>query len=121
MGEVHYDKYRQILDNQATGTKLTSAGRSSLFFAPFGNEATVLQSHNPRQINKFPEDFNDYLDRLFPRVWNDGWTHYYYAQARARHRMSQISSEGGYYLFVVSDAQDDPGPNLKKPMTRAHH
>ncbi len=84
---------------------LTAPGRL-LLFQKAGRYQTVRNSREEVALANVG-DFSARLQEFWPSKVPDGSTCYWYAMARVADRLKRISPDG-YYLFVVSDEQDDP-------------
>jgi hypothetical protein len=101
----------------AEALPLTGPGRNFLSL-PIGNLATVMNGEKSRTI-RGGSDLEAFVDRGYPTTMKDKSTCYWYGMAQAAETLSE-KSRTGYYLFVISDEEDDPdyredGPKLHTP------
>lgn len=84
---------------------LMAAGNSFLSL-PVGKLSTVLNGEVNRKLRDI-QSIDELVAEGYPKEMNDTSTCYWFAMAQAADTLSQ-RSRLGYYLFVVSDEEDDP-------------
>ncbi|MEN3942422.1 hypothetical protein WJU23_14075 [Prosthecobacter sp. SYSU 5D2] len=106
MGELFADYLREPRTaNSAELRPLMAAGNSFLSL-PVGNLTTVLNGEVHRKLRDI-QGIRTLVADGYPRQMKDTSTCYWFAMAQAADTLSQ-KSRLGYYLFVVSDEEDDP-------------
>lgn len=79
---------------------------SSFLSLPVGELSTVLNGEVHRKLRDV-QGIRDLVSEGYPKRMEDTSTCYWFAMAQAADTLSQ-KSKLGYYLFVVSDEEDDP-------------
>lgn len=79
---------------------------NSFLSLPVGKLSTVLNGEVNRKLRNL-SGIRDLVAEGYPAQMNDTSTCYWFAMAQAADTLSQ-RSRLGYYLFVVSDEEDDP-------------
>lgn len=82
------------------------ASGNSFLSLPVGELSTVLNGEINRKLRDV-QGIRDLVADGYPKQMNDTSTCYWFAMAQAADTLSQ-KSRLGYYLFVVSDEEDDP-------------
>lgn len=93
-----------------TSAELTALARpgGNLLVLPVGNLATVINNGTTTTVkSNFPSELDSLIERGYPTQMRDTSTCFWFAMARAAETLSEQSRDG-YYLFVVSDEEDDP-------------
>lgn len=101
---------------------LTGRGRSFVFL-PIGRLSTVLEASPPENVvSNDPAAVGRLIELNYPPVsrMTDQSTCFWYGMATAAAMLEQKSKDG-YYLFVVSDEEDDPDYLLDKKVWPSDH
>ena len=119
----NYLKTGQSAQGAAELSPLTGAG-NKLLVLPLGKLMTVISSVTPHPLSPGPNlmgtDFASQLNEYYPKDAPDGSTCFWYAMARAAETL-KTTSHDGYYLFVVSDEEDDPDYRADGPPPPSPH
>ena len=103
-------------EGSAELTPLATPG-NNLLVLPLGKLTTVMSHVEPHRLSARPvtgTDFTSQLRANYPQEANDQSTCFWFAMAQAADTLKKTSPDG-YYLFVVSDEEDDPDYRAEGP------
>ena len=106
MGELFANYLREKPTAASAELRPLMAAGNSFLSLPVGKLTTVLNGEVHRKLRDL-QGIRTLVAEGYPKQMNDTSTCYWFAMAQAADTLSQ-KSRLGYYLFVVSDEEDDP-------------